>query len=172
MHFWTLWTLFDIFGHSGHFWAQELPNHKKLLNFFGTPCIIFVVAVAFISMLLLLSLFFVYVISIYSYQVTSAEFTQAILGNDKFSRLLAVSVMQMFVWQVCLTSLSDKFVWLVCLASLSDKYVWQVCVTGLYGKFVWLVCLASLPDKFNHLLAVSVIQVFVWLFENCSSCNY
>jgi len=30
-------------------------------------------------------------------KVTSAEFTQAILGNDKFSRLLAVSVMQMFV---------------------------------------------------------------------------
>ena len=32
------------------------------------------------------------------HQVTSAEFTQAILGDDKFSRLLAVSVMQMFVW--------------------------------------------------------------------------
>jgi len=30
-------------------------------------------------------------------KVTSAEFTQAILGDDKFSRLLAVSVMQMFV---------------------------------------------------------------------------
>ena len=82
------------------------------------------------------------------------------------------SLYDKFVWLVCLTSWSDKFVWQVFSASLSDKYVWQVCVTSLCGKFVWLVYPASLTDKFNHLLAVSVIQVFVWLFENCSSCNY
>ena len=30
-------------------------------------------------------------------QVTASEFTAAILGHDKFSRLLAVTLMQMFV---------------------------------------------------------------------------